>query len=68
MSPVKIPKSKLRLLLEQTASNQDKMTKLLAELEQTATGQAVLKPGLWRQHPKQWWLERVVRPQGTKRH
>jgi hypothetical protein len=63
----KIPKSHLRALLESAAANQAKMSQLLIELEEKATGQKVTKPGLWRQRPKSWWLERVVGAQGPKR-
>jgi hypothetical protein len=64
---VKIPRSHLGQLLESAAANQEKMTQLLTELEEKATGQKIDKPGLWRQRPKQWWLERVIRPKGSER-
>lgn len=68
MSPVKIPISHLRQLLESAAVNHGKMTRLLIELEEKATGQPIEKPGLWRQRPKAWWLERVVRSKTSEGH
>jgi hypothetical protein len=46
--------SQLKQDLEAVEAIKLQMTDLLLELEQTATGHNILKPGQWRQHPSKW--------------
>ena len=48
--------------LQRADAIQAAMMKLLQDLEQTATGKTVSKPGGWRQHPSQWAGEHLPAP------
>jgi GNAT superfamily N-acetyltransferase len=50
-SAVTIPRTPLGTQLEQAAAIKAEMTRLLSELEQTATHQTIAKPGAWRHDP-----------------
>jgi hypothetical protein len=52
--PIRIPRSDLRRLLDESAAIKADMTRLLAELEHAATPDAPKQPGTWRHHPHRW--------------
>lgn len=51
---VYIPRTPLGRKLEAAAGIKRTMAKLLAELEQSATGTQIPKPGGWRHDPQGW--------------
>jgi ribosomal protein S18 acetylase RimI-like enzyme len=51
---VTIPRTELGTQLHEAAQIKREMTELLSELERTATGHLISKPGAWRHHPASW--------------
>jgi hypothetical protein len=51
---IRIPRSDLRRLLDESAQIKADMTRLLAELEHASTPEAPDRPGQWRHDPAVW--------------
>jgi hypothetical protein len=51
---VTIPRTGLGATIAEATAIQRDLTDLLRELEQTATGHPITKPGAWRHHPEQF--------------